>query len=165
MEQCVEHTNAVTPPQELSDDDRADVSGAAGNKNKSHHIHRYYFGVDTNLGSFQQPSQGECSSAPLLRRPAGQRAARAPADLLVGNPQEATRRCRAAAADGCGARRAVNPRLINAFKVPEAKLKKTEYGLVPNGDGWYVIKVRDVVGFTVDEVAKRNGASFADITG
>jgi hypothetical protein len=39
--------------------------------------------------------------------------------------------------------------------VPEAKLKKTEHGLVPNGDGWYVIKVRDVVGFTVDEVAKR----------
>src|SRR4029453_14276726 len=62
MEQCVEHTNAVTPPQELSDDDRADVSGAAGNKNKSHHIHRYYFGVDTNLGSFQQPSHGPCSA-------------------------------------------------------------------------------------------------------
>jgi hypothetical protein len=42
--------------------------------------------------------------------------------------------------------------------------EEDQHGLVPNGDGWYVIKVRDVVGFTVDEVAKRNGASFADIT-
>ena len=27
--------------------------------------------------------------------------------------------------------------------VPEAKLKKTKYGLVPQGDGWYVLNMRE----------------------
>ena len=27
--------------------------------------------------------------------------------------------------------------------VPEAKLEKTEHGLVPRGDGWYVLNIRD----------------------
>ncbi|MDX6466792.1 MAG: hypothetical protein QOI27_1832, partial [Gaiellaceae bacterium] len=27
--------------------------------------------------------------------------------------------------------------------VPEAKLEKTEHGLVPHGDGWFVLGMRD----------------------
>ena len=29
--------------------------------------------------------------------------------------------------------------------VPEAKLERTEHGLVPQGDGWFVINARDAV--------------------
>jgi len=29
------------------------------------------------------------------------------------------------------------------FVVPESKLEKTEHGLVPKGEGWYVLNMRD----------------------
>lgn len=32
-----------------------------------------------------------------------------------------------------------------ALVVPEAKLERTEHGLVPRGDGWYVLNLRDAV--------------------
>ena len=30
--------------------------------------------------------------------------------------------------------------------VPEARLEKSEYGLVPAGDGWFAVNVRDAAG-------------------
>jgi hypothetical protein len=50
--------------------------------------------------------------------------------------------------------------------VPEAPLEKTEAGLVPGGEGWFVLNARearwrdrtDWGGYTVDEVADRHGA-------
>ncbi len=34
--------------------------------------------------------------------------------------------------------------------VPESKLEKTEHGLVPNGEGWFVLNMRDAVWRHVD---------------
>jgi uncharacterized cupin superfamily protein len=32
---------------------------------------------------------------------------------------------------------------MNAFTVPESKLEQTEHGLVPKGEGWFVLNMRD----------------------
>jgi uncharacterized cupin superfamily protein len=37
-----------------------------------------------------------------------------------------------------------------ASMVPESKLEKTEHGLVPNGEGWFVLGMRDAVWRHVD---------------
>ena len=34
--------------------------------------------------------------------------------------------------------------------VPESKLEKTEHGLIPKGEGWFVLNMRDAVWRHVD---------------
>ena len=38
-----------------------------------------------------------------------------------------------------------------ALSVPEATLKKTELGLVPEGEGWFILNARDVTWITSEE--------------
>src|SRR5204863_6666205 len=53
-------------------------------------------------------------------------------------------RPRPAADDGCGAPRAIHSGLMGRVaRVPESKLEQTEHGLVPTGEGWFVLNMRD----------------------
>jgi hypothetical protein len=54
--------------------------------------------------------------------------------------------------DSCRARRdAVRPLRLVTDSVPEATLTKTELGLVPEGEGWFVVNARDVTWISSEE--------------
>lgn len=57
--------------------------------------------------------------------------------------------------------------------IRESRLEPTEHGLVPKGDGWFVLNAREAQwlhapgrwgGYTVDEAARRHGAGVDEPT-
>jgi hypothetical protein len=67
-------------------------------------------------------------------------------------------------APDCGGGRLRRPGLHRTLRraIPEAKLTKTEHGVVPDGDGWFILS-RLV--YPVDPVAQRHGAGVDEETG